>query len=607
MLPSVDLGLALLSVETSHRLTVDRHFRIVSGADRLAGLLEIEAPDNLLQIFSPRDHAYLRLAAEKLEDRQVTTCTLSTLPGIPVEILILPLAGGFEVVCRDITDRLQSLERLTFFYRYFLTTNIAICITDAEGKILDVNRAFLDFYGYRMESVIGKTPRILKSGRQSPSAYAELWQSITDEHVGQWTGELINRKSSGEEVTVLLSVSAVRRNRGPLFGYIASAMDISRQKWLEEELTSYNQELTDLSRLKSNLMAITSHDLKSPLNAVISRAQLVMDTCDHLPREKMLAHLEQIVLAGRKMANFIDDLLDLEKIEAGKVELSSKRLHLDRVLRSCVDLNRVTAEGKGVTIDFDAAPGLSPVSADLVKLEQIFNNLLSNAIKFSPAGTVISVGCQASPDGFMDVTITDQGPGIPAAEIEGIFDRYFQARRQGGVSKRIHGAGLGLHIVKSYVDLHKGTVWVENRPEGGCRFVVRLPMVHTVQSGQDLAALIIDPAQQIFHTFEKPFRSEGVSCYIARTPEDADQIVQYEAPQIVIFDPDALDDAWHPLLGRLRSAHKQESPFLVHVQKEMQSSSDNDCDFSMVTPVIDLEIFDMLREAKQQLSRGELS
>lgn len=520
--------------------------------------------------------------------------------GYGLDVVIVPLASGYRLFCRAIGRQRQAWERLSFFYRFFVTSRTSICITDPDGSIIEANPHFLDFYGYTLDEVRGQNPRILKSGRQSPDAYQQMWQRISDPATGHWSGEIINRRKNAEEVTVHLSISAVRNREQALVGYIASAMDISAHKQLERELQASNEELLELNSLKSELMAITSHDLKSPLNAIISRARLLMETDGSLTSEKRLDALEKIVEAGEKLTRFIGDLLDLEKIENGRYQLVSERLHLDAVLKLCVETNRPTADEKGVALDLRFVGSPRPIRADLIKLEQIFNNILSNAVRYTPAGGKISMVCTALPGKPQLVTITDTGPGIPEKDLPFVFDRYYQAKIKGGIAARVFGAGLGLSIVKKLVELHDGKVWVANNAGGGCVFSVELPTNRRAISGQDLAAVIIDPLQRISSAIEGPLRRKGCSCFMVRTLREAQRLIEREHPELIFA-------AWSDLPAPLAA-------FLATVQGLVRTVAVGEAGpdelpacygQSLLLPVADIELYELLDAVMFELNHQE--
>ena len=579
MIDHLELGKTLLSLKKYSRIIIDSDLQVVGETDDALGLFSEDVPADFCELFGDEEQQRLQQSIISLENDGVDSLSLKTLTEIPLEIIIVQNGQQFELVCCDASASLQFLEQLAIFYRYFQTTPVAIAMTDSDGHILEVNPSFLKLYGYELKDVVGGNPRILKSGRHFPQLYEEMWRQISDPESGHWSGEVINRASDGTEVTVMLSISAVRKVSGSLQGYIASAFNISQQKRLEQQLKNYNNELKDLNSLKSELTAITSHDLKAPINAIISRVNLVKDRLDSMSTDKITEHLDKMIDAGQKMGAFINQLLDMEKIESGRVQFETERLNLESLVFSTVELNRLTAHDKQVDISYQKTGVFIPVRADRMKLEQIFNNILSNAINYSSPGSTIAVSCEAVED-VISVEITDQGPGIPAAEMAGIFDRFSQVRNQGALSTRVHGSGLGLNIVKNYVEMHNGTVSVRNGVERGCTFTVEIQGRGRITSSADLAALIVDSGNQIYPYLETALKSRAVCCYVCKTPQEMQRIVENEHPELVFLPGNSPPE----------TAESSEQLSINVILNETSVEANGQCFQALQMPVIDIEI-----------------
>ncbi len=592
MIDPFELGSSLFALKKYSRIIVAGDLKIVSETDDALDLFSGESPSNFCDLFSEKDQQELQQNVVKLKDCDITSLMLTTLVGIPLEIIMVQNGQQLELICCNTSESLLFLDQLAVFYRYFLTTPVAICMTDADGLILEVNPSFLKLYGYELDEVIGENPRILKSGRHFPQLYQDMWQQISDPDLGHWSGEVINRANSGDEVTVMLSISAVRKTGGDLQGYVASAVDISQQKKLERQLKNYNNELKDLNSLKSELTAITSHDLKAPINAIISRVNLVKDRLNVMTTDQVTEHLDKMVDAGQKMGEFINQLLDMERIEAGRVQFETERLSLETLFHSTVELNRLTATDRQVAISYRQEGSFLPIRADRMKLEQVFNNILSNAINYSPPGSTIDVSCRRVDD-VIQIEISDQGPGIPAAEIAGIFDRFSQVKKNGALSARAHGSGLGLNIVQKYVELHNGTVSVHNNAEKGCTFTVEICGRGRIASTADLAALIVDASGQIYPYLEAPLKSRDVCCYVCKTPQEMQRILENEYPELIFFldhnSESATEADGSPLIN-------------VFVNEPFQGDS-GQCFQTLQTPVVDIEIHSLLADVIRYINK----
>lgn len=515
--------------------------------------------------------------------------------GNPLEFLVTNELEAIRIFCR----RLRRHRERDIFSRHFLTTPLAICYTDEFGNILNANSSFLDLYGYTIEEVRGRNPRILKSGRQSPEIYSQLWESITDPEVGHWTGEIINRKKNGKEVTVLLSIASVRSVEGNLLGYVASTLDVSWRKRMERELRDKNKTLEELIGLKSDLMAITSHDLKAPINAMINYADLVYDDLDHLDPDQVRGYMERISNSGKRLTQFITDLLDLGRIEQGRFALNLGRVNLESVLRSSVDTNHAFGLSVGVAVRMNVKKRPPPLRADSVKLEQVFNNVISNAVKFSPKGSEVTATLDVMESGKAVVTIEDRGSGIPEDDLKHIFDPYYQVKKKGAMSKRTYGAGLGLSIVKQIVELHNGMVRADNRPDGGCGFTITLPMLGL--RAEEMAALIVDGSSTIFSYVEEPLKRKGLACYMVKTLAEAERVADHESPELIFVNCDKMQPETRKFLHKVVFGEGRKAAVIgISSVKVEEKDFGSGLFFDVLTtPVTDMELIDIVDKVEK--------
>lgn len=596
-------GMSAMRLDLWHGLLFSGSFQIVEGRDVIEEIMEEPVPEDLSLLLDDPSFCLLRESASGPGLCEPRAGVYYTRSGRAIEMVIVKNDKCFKAVWRDIDGFVKSTERLAVFYKNYLHTPTAICFTDANGNIVDANRSFLELYGYGLSEIIGQNPKILKSGRQSPLAYKSLWESITNKAIGSWTGELINRKKNGDEIYVLLTISSVFRPDGSLIGYIASTQDISKRKKMELELETRNQELETLNRFKSDMMAITSHDLKAPLNAMISYADLMRENLESMPQLKMTDYLSKISEYGHQLTRFISELLDLTKIEAGRFQLVTNRARLDSVLQGCIEINQAHSVSKGVRIRFYREGKNRTAVVDVMRMAQVFNNILSNAVKFSPDGGEITViykddGCRT-----LKITIDDQGTGIPEEDLHTIFNQYYQVLKEGHAAKRAFGAGIGLSVVKSIVELHGGTVRVENLPGKGCRFTIEVP-VKTFTSIRALAAMCYDPAQEIFGYIEGPARSGGIDFFTALNLQELRRVIEYDNPDVIFVSPAGLSDEVLSFLKAMRS--EDDGLYIVKIQDTDKDETEGDAMYfrTLFTPVVDLEINDILRDIFLERQRG---
>lgn len=240
----------------------------------------------------------------------------------------------------------------------------------------------------------------------------------------------------------------------------------------KQQLEHQNQELIRMNQLKNDMIAVTSHDLKSPLSAIIGYANLLEQYFSTLPEEKKIYYIQRIEQEGNKQLRFINKLLDLYRIESGAIDLELVNDRLDLLVKNCISTQEHVAAKRNISIHFHVEGEPRPISFDPMRMEQVVSNILSNAIKFSTDDTDINVYYKQDKR-TATVTICDNGPGIDEKEILHIFDRYYMGRTDFEI--RPEGAGLGLYIVKNIINLHNGDVSASNRSTGGSNFTLWIP------------------------------------------------------------------------------------------------------------------------------------
>ena len=243
-----------------------------------------------------------------------------------------------------------------------------------------------------------------------------------------------------------------------------------------------NLELAAASRAKSEFLANMSHELRTPLNAIIGFSELMRAAGATLAAEKYVDYLDAIIGSGRHLLDIINDVLDLAKVEAGKMTLSEELVDLRRAVASCVRLVLNSAEENSLSLETDLPDTLPMLYGDSRKIKQILINLLSNAVKFTPTGGRVRISAEVQSDGQLALSVSDTGQGIPSECLEEVLCPFRQV--ESGLDRRFDGVGLGLPLSKAMAELHDGTLGLESEIGVGTTVTVRFPAtrLHTAAS-----------------------------------------------------------------------------------------------------------------------------
>jgi PAS domain S-box-containing protein len=370
----------------------------------------------------------------------------------------------------NITERKQMQRALTNTLRVMQalleTLPLPVIIRDAERRVTLVNAAFEKMTGTSRDFVVGRT---LDSDpdRPRPALYRE-----TDDEVfakrRPLSYETMVPGADGREYHVLIAKTPLLAEDGSVTGIASIITDITEQKRMRAAAEAAVQ-------AKSRFLANMSHELRTPLNGVVGMASLLENTALDAKQRRFVRTLKT---SAEALVTLINDVLDLSKAEAGKLELAVANVDLRRELEQAVALFGARAHDKGIEIAAHLAPG-APASAqvDPLRLRQVLGNLVNNAVKFTDSGAVLlslaSIDGDAGPQ--LEFSVTDTGIGIEPSEQRRIFEAFEQA--DGSVTRKFGGTGLGLAISRQLVELMRGTIRVESTPGCGSRFSIRIPRV----------------------------------------------------------------------------------------------------------------------------------
>ena len=241
---------------------------------------------------------------------------------------------------------------------------------------------------------------------------------------------------------------------------------------LFREIEDKSRQLETASRHKSEFLANMSHELRTPLNAILGFSEVLSDRMFGEINDKQAEYLSDILESGRHLLSLINDILDLSKIEAGRMELEATDFDLPSAIENTLMLVRERAHRRAITLARTIDERLAMIRGDERKVKQVLLNLLSNALKFTPDGGQIGVQAELR-DGAAEISVTDTGVGIAPEDQEAVFEEF---RQVGTASKKVEGTGLGLAISRKFIELHGGRIWVKSQVGTGSTFAFTLPL-----------------------------------------------------------------------------------------------------------------------------------
>jgi PAS domain S-box-containing protein len=476
-----------------------------AGAQRIFGYSAHEVVGKPVTILIPPDRwdeetqILSRLRSGDRIDHFETTRIRKDGARIAISLTISPIRDstgaitGISKIARDVTEqrRLMAREESALaealaerkFRRLIEDAPDAILQVDSNGKILLANRTAERMFGYSNQELlaIGVDSLIPEAAR---AKHAALRREFAEAGVSRPMGlglDLHARRKDGTELPVEISLSPIQTEAGI---YITAVIrDVSERKLAEQQIHSLEQsylaeleerhkEAERLNRMKSEFMASVSHELRTPLHTIIGFAELLSEESEGPLTEKQRRFVHHIQTDSEHLLGLINDVLDLSRIEAGGLVVRTEALPLKPAISEAVNAIRPQADTKRVSVREGAVPKID-VLADPLRVRQILYNLLSNGVKFTEPGGEVAVTASSGED-FVQITVADNGRGIPQEECSRIFDKFYQVGyTTAGVRQ---GTGLGLTICKQLVEIQGGKIWVDSKPGKGSQFHFTLPV-----------------------------------------------------------------------------------------------------------------------------------
>jgi PAS domain S-box-containing protein len=449
----------------------------------------------------------------------------------------------------------QRLRDQQFYTRSLIESNIdALITTDPAGIITDVNKQMEALTGCTRDELIGAP---FKNYFTDPEqAEAGIKRVLNGSKVTDY--ELTARARDGKETVVSYNATTFHDRDRKLQGVFAAARDVTERKRFERALQESNVELARAKAVaekanlaKSDFLSSMSHELRSPLNAILGFAQLI-NSDSPPPTPAQASSIDQILHAGWYLLELINEILDLAQIESGKLALSREPTSLSDVMLECQAMIEPQAQLRGITMTFPQSGVPYFVDADRTRLKQVLINLLSNAIKYNQANGTVIVDYTASTPNRLRVSVRDSGAGLSPDMLTQLFQPF---NRLGRETSREEGTGIGLVMSKRLVELMGGTIGVASTVGSGSVFWFELNSVSAPQLAADSAApasATLAPVQQgaalrtLLYVEDNPANLKLVEQLIARRPDmrllvagDGDlgiQLARANQPEVILMD-----------------------------------------------------------------------
>ncbi|MCX7166906.1 MAG: PAS domain S-box protein [Rhodocyclales bacterium] len=420
---------------------------------------------------------------------------------------------GFQGIARDVTEHRGDEDQLRKLSLAVDQSPESIAITNVDAEIEYVNEAFLRATGYSREEVIGQNPRVLQSGNTPPETYVAMWNVL---RLGQpWKGEFYNRRKDGSEYVEFAIITPLRQPDGSISHYVAVKEDITEKKRIGIELDSYRHHLEELverrteelvasrhqaeaaNQAKSSFLANMSHEIRTPMNAIIGLTHILRHggvTSEQAER------LDKIQGASRHLLSIINDILDVSKIDAGRLQLESTDFSLAAILDTVASMIGATAHEKGLRIEVDAGTVPPWLRGDPTRLRQALLNYAGNAVKFSKNGAIVLRALllhERSDVVLVRFEVEDSGIGITPDQMKRLFQAFEQA--DASTTRKFGGTGLGLAITRRLARLMGGEVGVDSTPGQGSTFwfTARLQRGHGIMPTESVIRDAVDAETQL--------------------------------------------------------------------------------------------------------------
>ena len=367
-----------------------------------------------------------------------------------------------HVLITDITHKKEIENKLRLLSASVEQSHVSVLITNVNGEIEYVNPKFAKTTGYSKSELIGKNPRIVKSGLQDNDFYKQLWSTIKSGQI--WTGEICNKKKNEQLYWENVIISPIKTKSGEISHFVSIKEDITDKKYLIDELIIAKEKAEESDHLKSAFLASMSHEIRTPLNAIVGFSNLIAENNSD---PKFKSYSEIVSKQNDLLLQMMNDIIEFAKVESQTITVNNDIFDLNEEIENIYLVHSVKCNEEVKLIRETPVEPLI-INSDKYKINQIFSNLISNAIKFTKSGS-ISFGYELINKNIR-FFVKDTGIGIEQDKQKHIFKRFIK------LDEFSQGVGLGLSIVENIVKILKGNIWIDSEPGEGSVFYFTFPI-----------------------------------------------------------------------------------------------------------------------------------
>lgn len=394
-----------------------------------------------------------------------------------------------------------------------------VIVTDLEHKVLLVNAAAETLLDIHRQDAIGQDGDLIV-----PVKRAELEQILQSASAAKPFPPLVKRH---KDKVLSVLVNQIRDDCGQVFGVVSLFRDITEQAAIEA--------------MKTEFISVVSHELRTPLTPIKGYIDLLLEGDAGELTNEQSDYLKIVEANTGRLVALVNDLLDISRIEAGKIDLEIKTVVMEEVVQEVLAIHRKQIESRGLSLTVALPPRLPWVKADRGRIVQVLNNLINNAYKYTPSG---GITISAVPDGeYLEVTVSDTGVGLSREDQKKLFTKFFRAKNP--ATKETAGTGLGLAITKSIIEKHEGEIWVESRQGKGTAFHFTLPLVEpvplaqkpkTVSRRSSKKILVVDDEKDTARMIRRQLERVGYKVVMAHSGQAAIARALEHRPDLISMD-----------------------------------------------------------------------